>query len=423
MGLLEKIFGQGRDRGRDAGGWRTFTDLSPSFAPYAGEVYGQELTRAAIERFSTACSKLKPEYLGTSRPNVRAFVEGCPNPTMTWPRFLMRLANVFDADGTAFVVPTYSDPEMRNVNGLWPVKCEYVEVVDVGGEPWARFRMRSGDTLCIEMSQVCVLTKFQLSDDMFGERNCLEQTMRLIDAQNKAQDAAIRNGAKIRFIGRVTGMVKERALKEKRDRFVSDNFGSDNDAGLMLYDTTFADIRQVEPQSYTIDAAEMERIEQGVCSYFGINSKILRNEFSEDVWGAWYESKVEPFAVQLGEGLTQILFTRREMRKNRITFSSNRLEYASNASKRNMVRDMVDRGVFSINEAREILQLPPVPGGDARVIRGEYVNAAAVSSFVGVSGGGGMPKNVSDESGERDLGGDDTFYKDSDAYGRDDFED
>ena len=56
-----------------------------------------------------------------------------------------------------------------------------------------------------------------------------------------------------------------------------------------------------------------------------------------------------------------------------------------------------------------------------RVIRGEYVNAAAVSSMVGVSGGGRMKKNVSDENGEADLEGSDTFYKDSDAYGSDDF--
>ena len=86
-----------------------------------------------------------------------------------------------------------------------------------------------------------------------------------------------------------------------------------------------------------------------------------------------------------------------------------------------MVRDMLDRGVFSIDEAREVLQLPPVEGGEVRVIRGEYVNAAAVSSMVGVQGGGRMKNNVSDKNGEADLGGDDTFYKDSDAYGSDDF--
>ena len=36
---------------------------------------------------------------------------------------------------------------------------------------------------------------------------------------------------------------------------------------------------------------------------------------------------------------------------------------------------MLDRGIMSINDVREIWNLPPVEDGDARIIRGEYYNA------------------------------------------------
>ena len=36
---------------------------------------------------------------------------------------------------------------------------------------------------------------------------------------------------------------------------------------------------------------------------------------------------------------------------------------------------MLDRGIMSINDVREIWNLTPVEGGDARIIRGEYYNA------------------------------------------------
>ena len=36
---------------------------------------------------------------------------------------------------------------------------------------------------------------------------------------------------------------------------------------------------------------------------------------------------------------------------------------------------MLDRGVMSLNEVREIWNLEPVEGGDERIIRGEYYNA------------------------------------------------
>ncbi len=91
-----------------------------------------------------------------------------------------------------------------------------------------------------------------------------------------------------------------------------------------------------------------------------------------------------------------------------------------------MARLMVDRGVMSLNEARQVLQLPPIEGGDIRVIRGEYVDADTVASLIEkaavAKGGGRMPKNTIDKNGEIDLNGDDDFYADSDAYGKDDFD-
>ena len=128
----------------------------------------------------------------------------------------------------------------------------------------------------------------------------------------------------------------------------------------------------------------MERIDKRVYTYFGMNEKILTNDYDEDIWGAWYEGKVEPFAVALGDGLTKLCFSLRQQQfDNRITFSSSRLEYASNASKRNMARDMLDRGVLTLNQVLEMLQMPTLgPEGDIRIIRGEYVNASAVSNIL-----------------------------------------
>ena len=37
--------------------------------------------------------------------------------------------------------------------------------------------------------------------------------------------------------------------------------------------------------------------------------------------------------------------------------------------------ELLDRGLFSINEAREVWNLAPVENGDTRVIRGEYYSA------------------------------------------------
>ena len=40
------------------------------------------------------------------------------------------------------------------------------------------------------------------------------------------------------------------------------------------------------------------------------------------------------------------------------------------------ISQMLDRGIMSINDVREIWNLPPVEGGDRRIIRGEYYNVS-----------------------------------------------
>ena len=419
MGILEKLFPKSRDI--KTGGYKTFTEYNPVFSKFYGNVYEQELTRAAISRVALACSKLKPEIVGSSKPEIRRIVETVPNDLMTWPKFLNRLATMYEVDGEAFVVPGFNQ-DMTKIVALFPLYCQYAEVLEYRGEPWVRFHFDTGDTSAIELKYVCILTKYPYRSDFAGEPNCLDNTMMLIDAQNKAQKNAIENGAKIRFIGRVSGQMREEDLEKKRDRFIADQLGPKNESGLMLYDATFSDIQQVDTKSYVIDNDEMERIENNVFNYFGVNKDILQNSYDENTWSAFYEGKIEPFAIELGEGLNKMLFTERERKMgNEVSFSSNRLEYSSNASKRNMIRDMLDRGVFTINEAREILQMRPVDGGDVRVIRGEYINADAVSSIV--AGPNVQTTKKITDSDDRDLSGDDVFYKDTDSHGSDDYDD
>ena len=49
----------------------------------------------------------------------------------------------------------------------------------------------------------------------------------------------------------------------------------------------------------------------------------------------------------------------------------------SNSEKLNVSSQMLDRGIMSINDVREIWNLPPIPDGNGKeyVIRGEYMNA------------------------------------------------
>ncbi len=63
--------------------------------------------------------------------------------------------------------------------------------------------------------------------------------------------------------------------------------------------------------------------------------------------------------------------------------SANRLQYMSTSSKVAMAQQLLDRGVMSINEARELFNYPPVENGDIRAIRGEFKNADKLITTAG----------------------------------------
>jgi hypothetical protein len=125
-----------------------------------------------------------------------------------------------------------------------------------------------------------------------------------------------------------------------------------------------------------VDADQMTMIQKNVYEYFGVNENILQNKVYGNEWSAFYEGAIEPFAIQFSEVLTRMLFTFKEQSMgNQVMATSNRLQYMTNADKLNVSAQLLDRGIISINDAREIWNLPPVEGGDVRIIRGEYWNA------------------------------------------------
>jgi hypothetical protein len=209
---------------------------------------------------------------------------------------------------------------------------------------------------------------------MGENNNALLPTLDLIHIQNQGIEEATKSSATYRFWARLTNFTKDNDLKNERKRFSDTNFGSGADGGgMLLFPNTYSDIHQIEQKPWVINAEQMAAIRKNVYEYFGVNEEVLTNKAFGDAWNAFYEGVIEPFAIQFSEVMTKMLFTFREQGSgNMIMATSNRLQYLSNADKLNVTRDLLDRGIITQNQAMEIWNLPPVEGGDVRIIRGEY---------------------------------------------------
>src|SRR5690606_22385735 len=71
--------------------------------------------------------------------------------------------------------------------------------------------------------------------------------------------------------------------------------------------------------------------------------------------------------------MSNMTFTESELAQgNKIMWTANRLQYASNKTKLEIVTQLFDRGFLTHNQGREIFNMSSIKGGDKYYIRLEY---------------------------------------------------
>lgn len=408
MGLFEKIFGP---RGKDTSGqqWITLNSYTDaSWKRWSGDAFESDLVRAAVDARARHISKLSPVITGSAQPSLQKRLMMRPNSWQVWSQFLYRVSVVLDLQCTAFIVPVYSPT--YDITGISLVVPSDFELVDVNGVPWLRLRFSNGNVASDELSHIGIMTRFQYLSDYFGTGNsALDATLELIDIQRQGIQEAAKNSATYRFMATLGNFAKPEDLAKERERFTTENLQKNAGGGLLLFPSTYKDIKELDHKQYSIDADQQKAIESRVFNYFGVNDKILSNSANADDLDAFYEGAVEPFALQLADVITNMLFSQREQSSgNRLQFSADRLAYMSTQNKIQLIQMASDRGELMQNEARRILNLPDLPDGNKTIIRGEY--------YVQQYGDDGQPvdlgedmddgseEDYEDDTGDLDLG-------------------
>ena len=375
MGLLEKIFGRKpRDQIKhEEGYFQTLTAYSPVWHTWRGRAYESLLVRAAIDTRARFISKLKVNVAGSAQPKFTRRLAAAPNEWMTWSAFLYRASTILDMQNTVFIVPVFN--ALGEKIGIIPVLPSRCEIVEADGTEWLRYRFTSGDCAVTHFDSCALLTKFQYSDDFFGEDNRpLKETLELVDLANQGISEAVKSSATYRFMAVSRNFSNTKDLAKERKRFTKENFAND-DGGILLFPNTYDNVRQIESKPYTVPAEELNQIKENVFNYFAVNTEIIQSKALGDDLDAFFESVIEPFAVRLKEALTMATFTRGEQANGaEFTVTTNRLLYMSTKQKTEFAVNFGDRGMLTIDEARALFGYDPLPDGEGKKapIRGEY---------------------------------------------------
>lgn len=385
--LLEKIFGRIRRRDSTLTQIKILSGYTPVFTPWADRPYEADVVRSAVDAIARNAAKLKAKHIrreGNTIIHVGGQIEKLltirPNPNMNAYDFLYKMVTTLMLDNNAFAYPVWDGP---NLVAIWPINCTMAEFLEDASQTiYVKFYFADGGNVVLPYSEVIHLRRHFYDNDLLGDiKKPINAVLSAIHTTNEGLAQAVKTSAYLRGILKYQGMLKEEDIKANRERFVQEYLTVQNSGGVAALDAK-AEYIPLNNDPKIINAAQMKELRDAVYRYFGVNENIVMGRYNEDEWDAFYESTIEPLAVQMSLEFTSKLFTEREIGfGNEIIFESNRLQYASTRTKTSLISALMPLGVFTVNEIREILNLSPVEGGEKRLVSLNFINAQLQDAY------------------------------------------
>lgn len=378
IGLINWMFGRKLVEPKTVTKYKMLTDMGEGFFAWNGNIYKSDIVRSCIRPTAKAVGKLMVKHIRENgddllvNPNKQLqYLLEYPNPLMSGQMLREKLATQLELNSNAFAW-IKRDRETFKPIEIYPVPATNVDMLEGPyGDMYLRFYFSDGKELVAPYVDVIHLRQDFNNHNLFGDSpaDALTQLMEVVSTTDQGIVKAIKNSNVIRWLLQFKQTLRPEDLKQQAKQFVDDYLDIENDAVGVAATDAKADAKQVEPKDYVPNEHQMEKTIQRIYSFFNTNEKIVKSDYNEDEWNAYYESKIEPIGLQLNNEYTRKLFSEREIgHGNRIVFESLNLQYASMKTKLELWQ-MVDRGAMLPNEWRRVFNLGPVAGGNKPIRR------------------------------------------------------
>ena len=368
MGFIRNLLNRSVSKTR----FELIEDRGNGFYSWNGSIYKSDIVRACIRPKVKAVGKLIPQHIRNNstdgfkvnpEPYIRFLYEE-PNPYMSGQVFREKMATQLALNNNAFALL------VRDENGypieMYNIPCVGVEAIyNSYGELFLKFTNRNGVVVTYPYTDIIHLRQDINENDIFGDspKDALLPLMDVVSTTDQGIIKAIKNSGVIKWLLKFNSVMRPEDVTDQTNKFTESFLNIENSGGAAGVDAK-VDAKQIDPKDYVPNAATIDRTTQRIYSFFNTNEKIVQSKYNEDEWNSYYESEIEPLAMQWSNEDTRKIFTRRERGfGNKIIYSANNLQYSSMSTKLGL-QAMVDRGAMTPNEWREVLNLPPVKDGD-----------------------------------------------------------
>lgn len=388
--LFNMIFGNKIQQMVNDSTLKLLSGYNATYSNVSDEIGENIIAKECIHVIATHCAKMMPKHY-QQNGDVKNHIQGAidyiisikPNPYMTTYDFIYKIVSLLLAQNNEYI---YIDIDSKgNLRGLYPLNPLFCTLVECNNEIWLKFQFLDGNTYYVRYDRVIHLRNFYVKHDFYGETN--ETLKGALETQTVADDGiknAIKISASLRGVLKASqAMLKDKDIEEMKKKFVDSLLSSTNGIGGL---DARLDFKEINLNPVLLDKEQLSMVNGNIYGYFMISEEIIKSKYTADEWNAFYESVLEPKAIQMGQAFTNAIFSERAIKSgHRIEFSVNRIKYAKTETKINLIKEAGALGLLTVDEGREILDLPAIGGdeGNKRLQTLNVINANLADEYQG----------------------------------------
>lgn len=357
----------------------TMTGWSPTFTAFGDNIYASDLVVQSIRCKANEFKKLDPRHIRvvdgkqqTVTDSSIAKVLKRPNPFMTQADFLEKITILREVTKNAFIYPTYymTKGGERYYTGLYPLKPSAVDYLqDASGALFIHFTFSSGYETTLPADSVIHWRKDYGLNDYFGgsayggdDNKGLLDMLQRYDLLTQGISKALECSCQINGIATYNSYLEDDALNKKQAEFESRL--RNNESGVLFTDQKY-EYTNLPRDIKLVDAETVKFFHDSILRANGTSLAILNGDYTKAQKEAYYEHALEADIKSLAQAMSRVMFTDREASfGNEIILYPNAIVFMSMENKLAALQYGLPAGIFTKNEARAMLGLPPVENGD-----------------------------------------------------------
>lgn len=365
----------------------TNSGIVPFYSSFGDSVYASDIIVQSIRCKANEFKKLEPRHLGikdgekqTVNDSSIARVLRRPNSYMTMPDFLEKITILLELNKNVFIYPSYylTKGGQKFYTGLFPLKPTNVEyLIDEKGEMFLRLTFSNGKEYILPKADVIHWRKDYGVNDYFGggmfggdDNTGLMKMLQRYDKLTQSISKALEVSCQVNGIARYNTYHSDEALDESKNKFLEAL--KNNESGILFTDLSL-EYTDLPRNVKLVDEATLKFFYETILRANGTSLPILNGDYTKAQKEAYYEHALEADIKALGQCFSTVIFSEREDSfGNEIVFYPNDISFMSMENKISALQIGLPAGIFTKDEARELLGYAPLPNGQGQDIPQGY---------------------------------------------------